>query len=198
VSDDLATFRASQPSLSAAIAACTRPDWLIQLAFDAIDHKVAIRIGSGAARMLTNRSDTLWLFNPNPNPLETVDAWAASEGDLPDYLRSNSIRAITLATIPAGGLGYLCQRIVAHGAWTAASVVTYLALILALEVVLALLFRVALAGIVRRRAARLDDHAALAIVLDELREGAAASPRLVPIVMKVFGGNVRRLFEPAT
>jgi hypothetical protein len=194
VADDFATFRAAYPSVSAALDACTRPDWLVLLAWEAFDHKTAVDLGVSVARLLAKRSsDILWLWKPNPGRLEAVDAWTDK---VPFYARSyNFGRAVALAGIPAVGLVWILARFVLGGLWTEFRALQYIALMLALEVVFAWLVHVALARIVRRRAAQLDDRAALAIVLDEIRQGSADNPKGIPIVMKFVSGRVHRLLE---
>ncbi len=190
MSDDYTTFRAAHPSVLDAIAACERPEWLVQLAWEVADHKTAVSIGLGAAKLSSNASDAAWFFNPNPNRLETVAAWTGDDGEIE---RSGALgRAIVLGAFPAVALAYGLVGAVVPDAWTAKYVLSLVGAILALEVVLALVVRRSLAAIVRRRAARLDDRAALDIVLDEIRKG---EPRLVPIVLKSTGGRLRRFLN---
>jgi hypothetical protein len=191
VSDDFTTFRAAHPSALDAIDACDRPEWLVRLAWEVADHKTAVRIGLGAAELSSTASDTLWLFKPNPDRLETVAAWVGDDGD--DIAHSGAFsRAVVLAAVPAVALAFVVVTVVVRDAWTIRYVVSLLGAILALEAAFAFLIRRALAAIVRDRAAKLDDRAALDIVLDEIAKGTAAKPQRVPIVLKSTGGRLRR------
>ena len=51
VPDSYAAFRATHPSALDALAACDRPEWLVQLAWEVADNKTAVRIGLGAAQL---------------------------------------------------------------------------------------------------------------------------------------------------
>ncbi len=191
VSDDFATFRATHPSALDALAACDRPEWLVQLAWEVADHKTAVRIGLGAAQLLSTASDRQWLFMPNPNRLESVAAWAGDDGD--EIARSSGVaRAFVLAAVPAVALAYVISAVLAPGGWNGARALWLVVAILVLEMVLTVVVRRSLAAIVHRRAAQLDDRAAMDIVLDEVRKGTAANPQLVPIVLKSTGGRLRR------
>jgi Flp pilus assembly protein TadB len=194
VSDDFTTFRAAHPSALDAIAACDRPDWLVQLAWEVADHKNAVRIGLGAAQLSSRASDTLWLFNPNPNRLETVAAWAGDDGDAVE--RSSAVaRALSLAGVPAVALSYGIATVFVPGSWYGIRALWFVVSILVLEMVFTVAVRRSLAAIVRRRAAQLDERAALDIVLDEVRKGTAANPQLVPIVLKSTGSRLRRFLN---
>jgi hypothetical protein len=183
MADDFATFRAAHPSLLDAIAACDRPEWLVELAWEATDHETAVSIGLGAAQLSSAASDTLALFKPNPDRLETVAAWTGDASETDAFARS-----VVLASVPAVVLGYAVVALIMPGAWLA-----YVGAILALELGFAMVLRRWLAAIVRRRAAQLDDRAALAIVLDEIRKGTAATPQRVPIVLQSTRNRLRRV-----
>jgi len=89
-----------------AIAACECPEWLGQLAWEVADHKTAVSIRLGAAQLSSTASDTLWLFKPNPDRLETVAAWTGDDGG--EIERSNAFgRAVALAGFPAVALAYV-------------------------------------------------------------------------------------------
>ena len=194
VSDDFSSFRAAHSSVLEAIDACDRPDWLVQLAWEAADPKEAVRIGLGAARLSSRASDTLWLFNPNPDRLETIAAWAEDDDD--EIARSSAFaRSFILASFPAVALAYFLVSALVTEAWTAKYVLSLVGSIVALEIVFTSLVRRTLNAIVRRRAARLDGSSALAIVLDEVRKGIAAEPRFAPIVVKSTGNRLRRLLS---
>ena len=189
--DDFTSFRAAHPSAEDAITACVRPDWLVQLAWELTDHTTAVSIGLGAAQLLSTASDTLWLFKPNPDRLETVAAWTGDDEREVD--RSGAFgRAVVLAGFPAVALAYLIVSVVIPGPWTGMRELSLVGSIFVLEVVFTMLVRWSLAAIVRRRAAQLDDRAALDLVLDEIRKNTAANPQLVPIALKSSGNRLRR------
>jgi hypothetical protein len=193
VSDEFTTFRAAHPSVLDAISACNRPDWLVQLAWEVADHETAVRIGLGAAQLLSTASDTLWLFNPNPNRLETIAAWGGDDDG--EIERSSAFgRAVVLAGFPAAALAYILVTMLVPEEWASKYVLSLVGSIFVLEVVFTVVVRWVLAAIVRRRAARLDDRAALGIVLDEVRKGTA-NPQLVPIVLKSTGSRLRRFLN---
>jgi hypothetical protein len=191
VSDDFTTFRAAHASVLDAIGACDRPDWLVLLAQEVAEPRTAVRIGLGAAQLLSSASDTLWLFKPNPDRLETLAAWAGDDDG--ELARSSAFaRAVVLASLPATVLAYVLVTVVAPGAWTGRRELAMIAALAALEVIFTMVLRRALAAVVRRRAARLDERAALGLVLDEIRRGATASPRRVPIAVHATGRRLRR------
>ena len=194
MSDDFTTFRAAHPLPLDAIAACDRPDWLVQLAWEVADPKTAIRIGLGAAELLSTASDTLWLFKPNPNRFETIATWA---GDDDCDIRSSSAfaRAFVLASFPAVALAYAIVTVCLPGGWTGLRSLSLIFWICVLEVVFTWVVRRSLAAIVQRRAAQLHDLAALGIVLDEVRKGTTANPQFVPIVLRSTGSRLRRFLN---
>ncbi len=194
MSDDFPTFRATHSSLLDALAACDKPEWLVQLAWEMADHKTAVRIGLGAAQLLSTASDTRWLFVPNPDRLETVAAWVGDNGD--EIERSSDLaRAAVLASFPAIALAAVIVKILVPNTWDGMKALSLVGSIFVLEVMFTVIVRWSLAAIVRRRAAQLDDRAALDIVLDEIRKGTAANPQLVPIVLKSTGGRLRRFLN---
>ena len=99
----------------AAIDECERPDWLILLAWEALDHKAALRVGADAARILLGRSDALRLFTPAPDRLEPVELWADNVDS--DARTFQNLRAIAAAA-PMGGLvAFLLDRFVTSSVW---------------------------------------------------------------------------------
>lgn len=52
--EEFASFRASHPTVRAALDACTRPDWVLLLAWEMLDHKAAADVGHGVARILNS------------------------------------------------------------------------------------------------------------------------------------------------
>ena len=156
-------------------AASEQPDELIQLAWNAgLDKKVVIREGTDAAVLLLagERNELATLFWPVPRPLEAVNRW--SENSRPVTGTSEALRPFASAVVPGCVLGAVVTKVSGSGldalVW----------IIVASIVVLGLVLKVLIDAAVRRQAARLDDEAALAIVLDELRIGAIRNAALVP------------------
>lgn len=159
-----------------------QPDELIQLAWHAgFDRKAVIREGSDAAHLLfvNVESDLRTLFWPVPRRLEAVDRW--SENARPVTGVSESLRPFASAVIPGCVLGSLitwflvAPRVSEDHALTA---MTWI--IVASTAVLGIVLKVWIGATLRRQAARLDEEAALKIVLDELRAGMIACPEVVP------------------
>ena len=194
--DDFTTFRATHPSVQAAVDACDRPDWLILLAWEALDHKAALRVGADTARILLGRSDALRLFTPVPDRLEPIELYAANVDS--DARTFQNLRAIATAAPIGGVLAFLLDRFVTSSVWGDSRYTMLSVTIVALTAVFALVNKVVLAAIVRRRAAALDDQAALKIVLDEIGKGAARNPAKIPLVMRSIGGLVTKLLKGAT
>ncbi len=188
--DDFVSFRAGFPTVRAALDACKRPDWLLLLAWEAVDHKTAADAGLSAARILN--SDGLgWFVNPNPNALEAVQVWA---GTADDTTQSHATgRAISLAAIPGVGLAYVVEYLILPAAYPERNLLRYAGFMVAFVVVCMFAIRAMLAAVVRRRAARLDDQAVLDLLLASIRSGVARQPRLVDVVMNVVGRRVRAL-----
>lgn len=159
-----------------------QPDELIQLAWNAgLDKKTVIREGTDAAMLLLagERNDLATLFWPVPRPLEAVARW--SENPRPVAGTLEKLRPWASAVIPGCVIGYLVTRLfiaprMSEGGGLTALVWTIAASFVAVGVVL----QVWLAAALRRQAARLDDEAALAIVLEQLRLGMTVNAALVP------------------
>jgi len=192
--DDFTAFRAAHPSVLQAIAGCDRPDWLVLLAWEAVDSKTAVSIGLGAAQLLSTASDTLALFKPNPDRLETVAAWTGDD-DGDSERAATFARSLVLASFPAATLALVVVAAFMPGKWNGTHGLIQVGLMFVFELVFSVLVRRSIAAIVRRRAAQLDERAALDIVLDEVQKGAAAKPRFVPIVLKSTGGRLRRCLD---
>src|SRR5689334_11858458 len=103
--DDFASFRAAHPTVSDAIAACDRLDWLVRLAVEAIsDRKYRLLVAVRAARLLTRKPLSIRLLQPWPSPLEALEIYIdyPSSEDKPLFQRG---RAAMLSLIPASILG---------------------------------------------------------------------------------------------
>jgi len=192
---DFARFRAAYPTVRAALDGCTRPDWLLLLAWEALDHKTAADLGLGAARILRSRTNW-WFVNPNPDRLEAVQTWAGTDDDTTQDHATG--RAISLSWAPGAALAYVTEYLILPAVFPERSVHRYGALMFAFAVVCIPAIRGILGAVVRRRAARLDDSAVLNILLASIRAGMAGKPRLVEVVMKLVGRRVRRLVEAET
>jgi len=174
VADDFASFRAAHPTASAAIAACDRLDWLVLLAREVADEKSAMRIGLLAARLAQRRTyGKRWMWNPFPEPLESVDAWIADDDD--KLMRTQALgRGLTLASLPAAAIAYVIITQVTDGPWTMSRLGVWFLAMLGIQVVLAFAIRALLHRVVRARAARLDEAGARAIVMDEIHRAPTA------------------------
>lgn len=193
--DEFASFRATYPTVRAALDACTRPDWLVLLAWEALDHKTAADVGLGAARILN--SDGLWWFvNPSPNRLETVQAWAGTEDDTTRVHATG--RAIALSGLPGAALAYVVEYQLLPSVYAERDPLRYAGLMAVLAALCVPVLRAVLGAVVRRRAARLDDTAVLDILLRAIRTGMVAQPRLVKVVVNISGRRVKNLVDGET
>jgi hypothetical protein len=155
-------------------ATCEQPDELIQLAWNAgADKKTVIREGADAAMLLLagERTELATLFWPVPRPLEVVNRWA--ENPRPVAGVSAALRPFASAVIPGCIVGMVVARFLTG---VTAMTVAVIASIAAIGVVLKVLIGASL----KRQAARLDEAAALAIVLAHVRRGMARNAALVP------------------
>ncbi len=158
-----------------------QPDELIQLAWNAgLDKKAVIREGTDAAMLLLSSASAatcsllLWCHNT-----EAVARW--SENPRPVAGTLEKLRPWASAVIPSCVIGYLVTRLfiaprMSEDGGLTALVWTIVASFVAVGIVL----QVLLAASLRRQAARLDDEAALAIVLEQLRLGMTVNAALVP------------------
>lgn len=163
-------------------ATCEQPDELIQLAWNAgLDKKSVIREGTDAARLLLagERNHLATLFWPVPHPLEAVGRW--SENPSQAGGASEGIRPHASAVVPGCILGALVghflvmPRVPEHGV-----VITLTLVIVATTAVLGVVLKLLIDASQKRRVARLDDDAALAIVLDALRAGMKRNAARIP------------------
>ena len=163
-------------------AACEQPDELIQLAWNAgLDKKTVLREGTDAARLLLagQRNELVTLFWPVPRPLEAVGRW--SENPRPVAGVSEAVRPYASAVVPGCVLGALVGHFLVMPHVPANSVVITLTLVIvATTAVLGLVLKLLIGASQKRRVARLDDDAALAIVLDALRAGMKRNAARVP------------------
>ena len=165
-----------------------QPDELIQLAWNAgLDRKAVIREGTNAASLLIagDRTQLATLLWPVPRPLEAIRRW--SQNSRPVAGASESLRPFASAIIPACIVGYVGTRLLDGGSSM------MVAIIAASVAVIGLVLKILIDAAVRRRAARLDEEAALAVVLEQLRRGMTTNTALVPIAVtwlrRGFGGG---------
>ena len=167
---------------NADFATCEQPDELIQLAWNAgVDRKAVIREGTDAARLLLagQRNELVTLFWPVPRPLEAVGRW--SENPRPVGGVAEGVRPYASAVVPGCIVGALVGHFLVMPRVSADSVVITLTLaIVATTAVLGVVLKPLIAAIQKRRVARLDDDAALAIVLDALRAGMKRNAARIP------------------
>lgn len=159
-----------------------QPDELIQLAWNGgLDRKAVIREGVDAAGLLLagERNEIATLFWPVPRPLEAVDRW--SENPHPDPPVTEKLRPFASAVVPGCVLGALVTHFfVAPRMSEDSSLSALVWVMLAAIAVLGIVFKVLIAAALRRRALRLDEETALAIVLEQLRLGMIVNAALVP------------------
>jgi hypothetical protein len=189
---EYAAFRAKHRSLSDAIAACERPDWLILLAFEAAPHsKEVIALGSDAASL---SGDTSYLrkWAPLPFPLEVVDAYSnntrlAGQSD-------KRTRAINV-----GLLGAVLIMFLVDSWWGchlgALRYQTDAGVMLLALVPLIPLINAVFAVVVKRRAAALANERALEIVLAEIEKGMMQRPERVSVNTDLVRRRVMQLVE---
>lgn len=183
-SDDITSFRNSHPTVVAAIDGCDRPDWALQLAFDAArDRKAVIAFGASSARALMGARlrSGFEIFIPWPGPLEAVRAWANDTSTR----NLNRFRSLGCAAYLAAPVAFGIDRLTfSTGAdWDVPRVVASQVSYLVSLFVLAKTIAVGIQWVVRRRASNLDEGTALQIVLRFLREGALRQPGTVPFVV---------------
>jgi hypothetical protein len=156
-------------------ATCEQPDELIQLAWNAgVDKKTVIREGADAARLLLagERNELVTLFWPVPRRLEAVSWW--SEAPRPVAGIPAGLRPFASAVVPGCIVGALVATLMGSGKTAMVGV------IVATIVVIGVVLKVLIDASLKRQAARLDDEAALAIVLDALRTGMRRNAALIP------------------
>lgn len=165
------------------LSTCEQPDELVQLAWNAgLDRKAVIGAGSDAAALLLagERHDLVKLFWPVPRPLEVIDRWADNTGSQ----IAEGIRPFGSALVPGCALGALVAHFLVaphmspnRGNWAMAAIIV--ASIIGLGVV----FKILIEKAVQRRVAQLDETTALALMLEQLRRGMVACPKVVPIAV---------------
>jgi hypothetical protein len=165
---------------------CEKPDELLQLAWNAgVDRKVVIGIGSDAAALLlaSEKTSLVTRFWPVPRPLEGVDRWAGNDSDQ----LAEGMRPFGSALVPGCVLGALVAHfLVAPFMSETAGLWALLVILVASIIGVGFVFKVLIERAVQRRAARLDETSAFAIVLEQVRQGMAASPKVVPIAIKLM------------
>lgn len=163
-------------------AACEQPDALIELAWSAGRDKTAvIRAGADAASLLLagERDELTTLFWPVPRPLEAVDRWSGNTH--PVTGTSEQLRPFASAVVPGCALGSLVTRLVVAPRLSEDDGLTAMVGIIVTSIaVLGVVFKLLIEAALRRQVARLDEHAALAVVLAQLRRGMHMKPALVP------------------
>jgi hypothetical protein len=183
--ENFATFRAAHPSLSSAVEACTRPDWLVRLAAEAIpDRSVRLRLAVYAARLLIRDKGPVRLLRPWPGPLEALEMYTEYPS-FEDKSFFNWCRAIMLALFPAGLLNLFVNQLVWQPENPVLMWLVTLMIVLVLTIPFAFLFRTLLAHAVRRQVATLDDTSALDRSLVLIERGAAKHPGEVRYVMDI-------------
>ncbi|MBA3460766.1 MAG: hypothetical protein H0T46_12435 [Deltaproteobacteria bacterium] len=155
-----------------------QPDELILHAWNGgIDRMSVIREGTDAARLLLagERNELATLFWPVPRPLEAVSRWSGNSRPVAGV--SEGLRPFASAVVPGCIVGALVAHFVVTphvselGAKTAMVLV-----IVATIVVVGVLLKVLIGARVKRQVARLDEEAALAIVVAALRAGMKRNP----------------------
>lgn len=163
-------------------AACERPDELIRLAWAAgLDRKAVIREGADAAMLLLagEHSEIVTLFWPVPRPLEAVDRW--SENSRQAAGTAEQLRPFASAVVPSCVLGSLVTHlVVAPRMAEASALIVMVGIIAASFAVIGGASRLLIDAALRRQVARLDEDAALAVVLAQLRRGMVVNAALVP------------------
>lgn len=190
--DELAAFRAKHPSVVDAINNCDRPDWALQLAFEATDdRKAVIRYAANLVPGLTEEGDVASLITPYPSVRESIDVYADNE-DRVSVVHAHA-RALILGTCLGASLSFVFNRYVWVEALGHRSVDRF-ALLITVPLMIALV-RVSFAWIVRRRAARFDDESAFATIIDMVTRAADKHPERVPKRMKFLRRKLVNLFE---
>lgn len=152
-----------------------QPDELIQLAWNTgHDKKRVIREGTDAARLLLagELNDLVVLFWPVPRRLEAVSVWSQNRSSIAAI--NEGMRPFASAVIPACIIGSVLAHVFALGALSIVGVIAMT------FVALGFVLKVWIGASIERQVARLDDDAALAIVLDELRAGMRRTPARIP------------------
>jgi hypothetical protein len=159
-----------------------QPDELIQLAWNAgLDKKTVISEGTDAAMLLLagERNQIATLFWPAPRPLEAVALW--SENPRPIAGISENLRPFASAVLPGCVVGYLLARgVFASRISEGSSLLALVGIIVASIVIIGFMFQKLIGASLRRQVAKLDEEAALAIVLEQLRLGMTVNAALVP------------------
>lgn len=153
-----------------------QPDELIQLAWSTgLDKKTVIREGTDAARLLLagERNELVTLFWPVPRRLEAVSVWSGNRRPIAGI--TEGMRPFASAVVPACVAGGL----IAHFA-SMSGTIAIVGMIAAIFIALGLVLKVLIGATIKRRVAKLDDDAALAIVLDALRAGMKRTPARIP------------------
>jgi hypothetical protein len=155
------------------LASCEQPDELVRLAWSSgSDRRSVIREGTAAARLLLagQRDELATLFWPVPRRLEAVRRWS---GD-PRVGVAEGLRPQASAVVPGCIGGALVAYALDARPWA------IVALIVATTALLGVVLKLLIAASLRRQVARLDEAAALAIVLDALRAGMRRNPARIP------------------
>ena len=170
-----------------------QPDALIELAWKSgLDRRDVIRAGSDAAKLLlaTERYDVVTRFWPVPRPLEAVDHWADNAGNE----IAEGLRPFGSALVPGCVFGALVAHFLVapfmsdySGDWAMVFI------IVASIIVIGFVFKLLIERTLKRRVAALDEQQAFDIVIDQLRRGKAASPRVIPIAVT----RLKRRLAPA-
>ena len=193
MSGDLAAFRASHASVADAIKQCDRPDWALQLAFDAAsDKRAVIANGANIARVLKSDNLFLTLITPRPTPLEAVDVFSDNTDDVSKSLRIS--RALMIAAYLSIPLVYLIVRF-GIGTKPGGAIDTgAMAIGFAISaVVITVVTKVAIDWVIRRQVARLDDRSAMQRVLELVTKRMENNPRGIRKAMTIVKLGLPRL-----
>ncbi|MFO0594365.1 MAG: hypothetical protein U0228_03650 [Myxococcaceae bacterium] len=188
--DDFAAFKAAHPDPAAAVEACQRPDWLIELGWTSgADRKQVLSVGAMLASVLT--SSNLRDFVPWPERLDAVRAWVGDAGE-PDRTELWR-RAGTLGSVFGAVLGGVLTWALSRG--RSEEFQTNLAVWLTFGGIALCTFiaRALLQGAERRAVARLDETRAHDLVMAELSRGMRLKPASVPTAMKFFRKRIAAL-----
>lgn len=185
VDHELAAFRAAHPSAREAVAQTDRADWALRLAFEAAkDRRAVVAVGAEHAEYIDKRGKLallLALLTPYPAPIEAVRRWSGSDdeglGEMFAKGRASAFAAVFAMAITWGGDRF----VVAHGTTgmlrSAADFAIFFFTLAVLRRLVGRLFSSA----IERRIAKLDEEAALEIVLKEVAVLSAKYPDDVPV-----------------
>jgi hypothetical protein len=188
--DEFAAFRATHATVSDAIAACNRLDWLVQLAVEAIsDRKYRLLVAVRAARLLTRRPLSIRVLQPWPSPLEALEIYIdyPTNEDKPLFQWG---RAAMLSLVPASILGLVVNNLVWQSKNQVVVWLVSLVMVVVFAAPFALLFHALFARAMRSQLANLDDDAVVKKSLALIKRAATKRPQDVKYVMDVVRRSI--------